>query len=76
MTYDCGCWTNAEGFWELSPECQAHERLAWQRMLEQIRDGDYMESLRMSRKKAPKFVYIDKKLRLIEDVQLPEDTTE
>jgi hypothetical protein len=76
MTYDCGCWTDEDGYWQLSPECLAHERLVWAQVMQKIADGNHRLDMTSHLRKAPKFVYIGHKLRLIEDYELPEDTTE
>lgn len=40
---DCGCWTDADGFWMLSDECRDLERRAWAHMMERARSGYYTE---------------------------------
>lgn len=39
--FDCGCWTDSEGYWRLSPECLDLERKQWADMMDRFRVGDY-----------------------------------
>lgn len=65
----CGCWTDKDGYWQLSPECLEEEQQRWRdamltaRRLGMIRQG----------KIRPRFRTVQGKLRLIEDVPLPPD---
>jgi hypothetical protein len=77
MTSGCGCWVDSNGYWHLSPACRAEELAEWRRAMasasyvsEQLRRGT------LGRERSSIFRTIDGKVRLIEDVQLPEDSSD
>lgn len=40
-TADCGCWTDGDGFWQLSDKCRRAELDQWKKMMDDYRSGKF-----------------------------------
>jgi hypothetical protein len=72
----CDCWTDADGNWQLGPKCLEAEHATWRAMFDRIPDllGDLARA--NDRKISYKFLTVDGKPRLIENIELPETDDE
>lgn len=48
LASDCGCWTDANGYWQLSEKCRKEELEIWRRTAALASDPKWLDHIRNS----------------------------